>query len=194
MVQASSIRQMHMDDMLTTAELVFQGTVVKSEARLSANGRFIKTYIEFEVVDVISGDYQQSTLELSFVGGTVGDRTMEAEGSRHPQVNESGIYFVESVSRSLVNPLVGWSQGHFLVEEDDAGNKMVMTNSKQPVTGVLNKQTTITRSAALSSQLSRGVVSGVSTDATKSSPMTATNFKQALRSRIKQLEQLQISE
>jgi len=124
---ATSIRQLDMNDMLETAELVFEGRVLKSEARRTRNSSTIKTFILFEVDEVISGDYSKDTLLLSFEGGTVDGETVEIQGLRTPEVGEKGIYFIESLSRSLVNPIVGWSQGHFLLKSDDVGNDTVMT-------------------------------------------------------------------
>ena len=61
---------------------------------------------------------------------------MSISDMKVPQVGERGIYFVESLERSQVHPLYGWSQGHFIVEMDDTGADRVMTTRKQPVTGL----------------------------------------------------------
>ena len=65
---------------------------------------------------MLKGEYAGSTLELRFLGGTVGTARLEVTDMLVPQVAERGIYFVESLSAPQVNPLVGWSQGHFLIE------------------------------------------------------------------------------
>ena len=52
--------------------------------------------------------------------------------SRIPEMSEQGVYFVESMSRDLINPLIGWSQGHFIIH-DDRGIRRVSTADNQPV-------------------------------------------------------------
>ncbi|MCG8414596.1 MAG: hypothetical protein MI746_10305, partial [Pseudomonadales bacterium] len=54
---------------------------------------------------------------------------------RIPKVDEEGVYFVESTSRDLINPLLGWSQGHFLIV-DDEGERRITTSNLRPVTDV----------------------------------------------------------
>ena len=63
---ATSIRQLDMSDMLETAELVFEGRVLKSEARRDRTGSTIKTFILFEVDEVISGGYSKLSKSVSF--------------------------------------------------------------------------------------------------------------------------------
>ena len=46
---------------------------------------------------------------------------------------------MESVNRSLVNPLLGWSQGHYLIYEQN-GERRVSTVNDRPVTDVLSTQ------------------------------------------------------
>ena len=45
---------------------------------------------------------------------------------------EQGIYFVKSTSRNLLNPLLGWSQGHFLIHEV-LGERRMRTIDQKPV-------------------------------------------------------------
>ena len=59
--------------------------------------------------------------------------------SAHPESQRRGHYFVESVNRNLVNPLLGWSQGHYLIYEQN-GERRVSTVNDKPVTDVLSTQ------------------------------------------------------
>lgn len=54
----------------------------------------------------------------------------------YPKLGERGIYFVESLSQQNINPLMGWSQGHFLIESDALQTDRVMTDNHLPVLGV----------------------------------------------------------
>ena len=66
------------------------------------------------------------------MGGAFNGQIVQVSGMRVPEMNEQGIYFVESMSRDLINPLIGWSQGHFIIV-DDNGTRRVSTAGNQPV-------------------------------------------------------------
>lgn len=184
---ASTVKQIGVDDLIAQSELVFEGNVLSAESRWNDSKTLIKTFITFEIIDVISGEYQQSTLELSFIGGKIGDNFVEAQGLRQPQVGEKGIYFIRSTTQSLANPIVGWSQGQFLLEKDSAGNDIVMTDAHQPVIG-LSETNTITNASALSEGVAQGVMV-MESITTKQSVMTASDFKRQLKQRMKNINQ-----
>ena len=123
-LQASSIEQIDTTELMKAPQLIFQGEVVNRQSRQEANGR-IYTYVDFQVQDVLAGDFEAGkTLTLRFAGGQVGDLGFSA-GVRIPELGEKGVYFVESLDRKLLNPLLGWSQGRFEVQPDGslkAGN------------------------------------------------------------------------
>jgi hypothetical protein len=159
---ASSVRQITMNEMLQQCQFVFEGTVVALEARENSQNR-IHTYVTFEIQDIIKGSYSDNTITLSFLGGTIGNVTMAVGDMVFPKTGEHGIYFVESLERSQVHPLYGWSQGHFLVRPDDTGRERVMTNGEQPVTEVLTDISIEQKNASQKpvTLLSKGVVDGI---------------------------------
>lgn len=132
---AASVLEVSMNDMIQKSQFVFEGKVTAVEARKSGPKR-IHTNITFEIIDIIKGEYYSNSITLRFLGGTVGDVTLAVSDMRLPQKGEHGIYFVESLERMQINPLYGWSQGHFIVERDAAGVARVMTNRRLPFTGV----------------------------------------------------------
>ena len=113
-VQATTIAQLEFADVIDSAELVFEGRVLDVHAE-QTGPRSIHTTVRFEIIEVIKGQYTGSELELRYLGGRVGAREMYVDGMQLPQPGEHGIYFVESVHDALVHPMVGWSQGHFLI-------------------------------------------------------------------------------
>jgi hypothetical protein len=133
---ATSVREVSMDEMLLQSQFVFEGTVTAIETRQNKQKR-IHTYVTFEIIEIIKGEYPDNTITLRFLGGTVDDVTLVVSDMRLPQQGEHGIYFVESLQRFQVNPLYGWSQGHFIVERDGTGSERVMTNTRLPVSGVM---------------------------------------------------------
>ncbi|MAK94500.1 MAG: hypothetical protein CMQ69_07820 [Gammaproteobacteria bacterium] len=137
-LEATTILGMNIDEVAQGAELIFEGKVVEHNVRENTAGMIV-TYVTFRIEELIKGQYDEPLLELKFTGGSLGGQIMEISGLRIPSPNEEGIYFVESVNRSLVNPLLGWSQGHYLIYEQN-GERRVSTVNDRPVTDVLSTQ------------------------------------------------------
>ena len=137
-LEATTILGMNIDEVAQGAELIFEGKVVEHNVRENTAGMIV-TYVTFRIEELIKGEYDEPLLELKFTGGRLGGQIMEISGLRIPSPNEEGIYFVESVNRSLVNPLLGWSQGHYLIYERN-GERRVSTVNDRPVTDVLSTQ------------------------------------------------------
>ena len=135
---ATTILGMNIDEVAQGAELIFEGEVVEHNVRENAAGMIV-TYVTFRIEELIKGEYDEPLLELKFTGGRLSGQIMEIKGLRIPSPNEEGIYFVESVDRNLVNPLLGWSQGHYLIY-DQNGERKVSTVNDRPVTDVLSTQ------------------------------------------------------
>lgn len=131
---ASTVVQMDFDEVVESAELVFEGEVLSVESRQTAPGR-IHTFVRFRILDVVKGEYADDTLELRYLGGQVDGRLMRVTDMELPGAGESGLYFVESMQRPLIHPLVGWSQGHYRIETDERGQSRVYTADHRPVVG-----------------------------------------------------------
>ena len=115
---ATVILRLGFDQVVTGAELIFEGKVISQETRPSpVNGRPF-TYFTFEIIEVIKGDYTEPTIEIGYMGGQLGEFTLKVSDMRMPEMDERGIYFVESLSKQQIHPLIGWQQGHYLVETD----------------------------------------------------------------------------
>ncbi len=132
---ATTILAMDIDKVIADAEFVFEGEVIISETRQDNSSGIISTYVTFRIDDIIKGDYSGDSVELKFMGGAFNGQIVQVSGMRIPEMAEQGIYFVESLSRDLINPLIGWSQGHFIIVEED-GVRRMRTAGNQPVTDV----------------------------------------------------------
>jgi hypothetical protein len=132
---ATTILGMNIDKVAADAEFVFEGSVINSETRQDSNSGIISTYVTFLINDIIKGDYSGESVELKFMGGAFNGQIVQVSGMRIPEKAEQGIYFVESMSRDLINPLIGWSQGHFIIV-DDNGTRRISTADNQPVLDV----------------------------------------------------------
>ena len=181
---ASSVLEVSLNEMLQQSQLVFEGTVTAIEARENSQKR-IHTYVTFEIKDIIKGKYESDFITLSFLGGTVGDVTRAVSDMQFPEKGEQGIYFVESLERMQVNPLYGWSQGHFIVERHVDGNARLMTNKRLPIAAVADKvqSAQMTPDRQPMQRLSNGVVPDILVTHDKRS-MMVDEFKRILRGRI----------
>ncbi len=98
------------------------------------NSRTLRTEVTFEVDEVIKGNLDSDRVTLSFLGGVADGVALRVSDLHIPELGEQGIYFVESLSQPLVNPLMGWHQGHYLIDrEQGTGRAMVRTSDGKPV-------------------------------------------------------------
>ena len=120
--------------MLSACELIFEGRVVGFSTERIRSG--LRTWVEFEVVEVVKGPAVGPTLSLAFLGGTLDGWVDRIGGLRLPEPGERGIYFVESLQRFQVNPLFGWDQGRLRIVLAGDGRERVVSANGQPVVGL----------------------------------------------------------
>ena len=133
--QATTIAQLQFSELVDTAELVFEGRVLSVQSE-QTGPRSIHTIVCFEVIEVIKGQYSAPELELRYLGGRVGERELRVEGLQMPQPGEHGFYFVESIHEPMIHPMVGWSQGHFLVQPTPSNTQAIHTADGQGVSDI----------------------------------------------------------
>jgi hypothetical protein len=172
---ASTIFQIHFDEMVRAAELAFEGRVIDQRAGFGPNGR-IYTFVTFEVLDVIKGTHSGSKITLRYLGGTVGEDTLEISDLVLPRPNERGIYFVESLTRRLINPLYGWDQGRFIVKAGCGETGCVLASNSRPVVE-------FDRQNVKANRFSSGVAAGlkVAESDRAQGGMSAASFKRRIR-------------
>jgi hypothetical protein len=134
---ASTIVQTSLSELAKAAELVFEGTVTASTVEPNPSGQGIRTCVTFNIVEVIAGSHPDPTLVLCFQGGELNGQRMVVTDVHYPVIGEHGIYLVESTHTDMVNPLIGWDQGRYLVTADPAGGPpKMLTAARRPVMGV----------------------------------------------------------
>ena len=175
-VLSTTIARVGSDELVNRSELIFEGLVVAVRPELNEQG-YIYTFVEFIVNEVIVGDPDTGThLTLRFTGGTVEDKRLDV-GARIPELNETGIYFVERVQDGLINPLLGWDQGHFVVTSDGT----VIAGNSEAVVAVESRSGHDTQS------ISNGLALGIKTRTrsgrreSQLAPMSAARFKQRIK-------------
>jgi len=189
-VNGAGVFEVTTDEMLLACQLVFEGRVTSVESRLTGTRR-IHTFVTCEIQEIIKGDYTEDTIILRFLGGSVGNQTLAVSDMTIPRAGEHGIYFVESLERDQVHPLYGWSQGHFIIEDDGAVTNRVMTGQRHPVTALTfdseSEETDILDQTEVK-ELSTGVAQGVKFEQNKKG-LTSDEFKQALKERLHEIVQ-----
>ena len=176
-LHASTILELSFADVVEDAELIFEGKVIAVEAREDLNG--IHTYVNFEILDVVKGNYSSATLELRYLGGRVGKRQLQITDMDLPQKGESGFYFVESLQENLIHPLVGWGQGHYIVERDRNGRAYVTSSQRRLIQSIDGSPQETDPNT-----FSKGVAKGVTVMEMHlpDNAMTIDGFKAAVRS------------
>jgi hypothetical protein len=118
-LRATVLVQLTFNELVAASELIFTGVVTDSST--SVAGDAVYTTVRFEIDEIHAGEYAGDVLELRFLGGISGEYTTDVSGQYIPTVGDRGLYFVDDTARDLVNPLSGWSQGHFpLIDIDGA--------------------------------------------------------------------------
>ena len=191
LVYATTVRHVDMDFLLNEAMLIFEGEVISSEAKWNFDKTTITTFTTFRVDEVIKGEIQDSTLTLEFSGGTVGETGLHVSAMVYPPVGENGIYFIENPGLRLINPLVGWGQGHFRIQKDSNGMGRVFTQQGAPVLSLdftaINGAGGINAGIPSALPFSHGVARGVwagKRDEPMSTAMEKRQFKDALKARL----------
>src|SRR5439155_21170493 len=119
------------------ADLVFAGKVLssRSEWRSVGTKRVIFTLVEYETQDVLKGHGIKS-VTLQFLGGTVGEVTMEVSGVPKFTVGERVILFVEKNGIQFC-PLVGVFHGKFGLRIDEKTSRdIVLMHDGKPLRDV----------------------------------------------------------
>ena len=132
---ASTLLRVSVDELTQRAEFVFEGEVVSVQAQRSGARGMISTFVTFNVIDTIKGSASVESIELKFLGGNLEGERLEVNGSRIPELGERGVYFVESLTQDLSNPLLGWSQGQYLIQTEDGVEQVTSVNAR-PIVSV----------------------------------------------------------
>jgi hypothetical protein len=119
--QATTVIPPTFDELVTNAEMIFEGTVTTMRSDWAGQGsdRHIVTYVTFKIEDAIKGalgaDYT-----IRMFGGTVDGQTIEVTDAPRFKTGDRDILFVEHNGTQFI-PLVGIMHGRFHVQLDENG-------------------------------------------------------------------------
>jgi hypothetical protein len=124
-VRATTVVPPTFDQLVSEAELIFEGTVTDARSQWAGVGaeRHIVTHVTFNIEDAIKGAPGKS-YAIQILGGTVDGETMEVSDTPRFKVGDRDILFVEHNGTQFV-PLVGIMHGRFHVQTDAAGRDVV---------------------------------------------------------------------
>jgi len=129
--QATTIQKFTFAEMVELSALIIEGEVLSITPMQS--GDLIISRVVFQVDDVLKGIDPGAYIELDFLGGQDQGKDIKVSGQDIPEVGERGFYFIESLDGHSVNPLVGWSQGHFRIHKGPKGEEYLETDIQQEV-------------------------------------------------------------
>lgn len=171
--QAASVRSVGTSDLVARSNFVFHGKAVEKWVAAGSRPGSIVTNVRYTVLDVLKGERSRQTVVLSFLGGTLGGRTLRIEGMKMPDVGDEGVFFVERLGGNLAQPFYGWDQGRFPVRADARGRKIVVTHEQRPVRSV----DAVRGSAGVAS----GHAAGIGTSDNEADALTVEAFKSRIR-------------
>jgi hypothetical protein len=167
-VRATTVIPPTFDQLVTDAELIFEGTVTGTHSQWAGEGaeRNIVTYVTFHVEDAIKGA-PGTSYTIRMLGGTINGETAEVADAPRFKTGDRDILFVEHNGSQFV-PLVGIMHGRFHVQKDAGGRDIVTKDNGASLANV----------AKLGTDES-GAVSGPA--------LSVAEFKSAIRRRLSQL-------
>jgi hypothetical protein len=125
-VRATTVSPPTFEEMTDRAELIFVGKVVGSRSEWGTAGgrRVIVTLVEFEKEEVLKGE-ARPFVTLKFLGGTVGDTTLEIAGTPTFKAGDRELLFVTGNGVQF-SPLVAVFHGRFGVRKDAASGREIL--------------------------------------------------------------------
>jgi hypothetical protein len=167
-VRATTVIPPTFDQLVSEAELIFEGTVTDARSQWTGEGaeRHIVTYVTFNIEDAIKGAPGKS-YTIRMLGGTVDGQTMVVTDTPKFKMGDRDILFVEHNGSQFV-PLVGIMHGRFHVQTDAGGRDIVTKNNGASLADV-----------GKLGQDEKAAIAGPA--------LSAADFKSAIRQRLSQL-------
>ncbi len=114
---ATSVIWLSETEVVQQASLIVQGEVLSTQ-NVVDDSPYPRTRINLRITDVLKGETADSEISLEFLGGYKDGRELAVAGMQIPEVGEQGIYFIALTGEGRVHPLVGWQQGHYVIQGD----------------------------------------------------------------------------
>ena len=140
-LHATTIQKFTFEEMVELSALIVEAEVL--DVSIIDKGNVVHTNVLLAVNDVLKGEIPGDYLELNFLGGESDKIAVLVSGQDIPLLGEKGFYFIEDLESKSVNPLIGWSQGHFRIITDAKGNETLLTDVQQEVMEITDNKNMI---------------------------------------------------
>ena len=124
LVRATSVVPPNFPELVAEADAIYRGRVTSVESRRVERpngGNVIKTFVTIAIDRVLKGATENS-VTLEFLGGTIGEETLDVSGMPKFTVGQAGIVFVQQNGRQFC-PLVRLAHGSYRIERDHATDR-----------------------------------------------------------------------
>ena len=138
---ATTIQKFTFEEMVELSVLIVEAEVL--DVSVIDKSNVVHTNVLLAVNDVLKGENPGDYLELNFLGGESDKIAVLVSGQDIPLLGEKGFYFIEDLESKSVNPLIGWSQGHFRIITDAKGYETLLTDVQQEIMEVTDNKNTI---------------------------------------------------
>ncbi len=141
LAQATTVVPPTFSELVAEAESIVRATVTRIESRRvpAGDGLTIKTFVEFKVKKRLKGA-APDVVTLEFLGGTVGDESLQIVGMPRFRVGETEIVFVTGNGVQFC-PVVRLGHGRYRVRHDAANARdYVAREDETPLTAVADVQ------------------------------------------------------
>ena len=171
---ATTVEPPEFSALVARAGSVFRGEVTGLRSELVERGgdRAIFTYVTFRVTELIRGKPLPTEVTLEFLGGTVGDLTLEVAGMPRFERGAQEIVFVERAGPQIC-PLVAMAYGRYRVLRDAAGAEQVARDNGAPLMSTADVSLPLTAPAIVALNARRNPAGA--------RPLTPADFSQAIR-------------
>jgi len=146
-LSAATVRPITFEELVSEAVIITRGEVigVRAEWRDRGNDSPIVTRVTVRVEQTLKGDATPQ-LELEFLGGTIGNLTLEVSDSPQFKVGERDFLFINNAGHPT-SPLVGFFAGRWPIHRDAfTGRDYVTTFNGKPLSSVSDVDTRPARS------------------------------------------------
>jgi len=140
-LHATTIQKFTFEEMVELSALIVEAEVL--DVSVIDKGNVVHTNVLLAVNDVLKGENPGDYLELNFLGGESDKIAVLVSGQNIPLLGEKGFYFIEDLESKSVNPLIGWSQGHFRIITDAKGYETLLTDVQQEVMEITDNKNMI---------------------------------------------------
>jgi hypothetical protein len=149
---ATTVQRLGLDDLVKKAQTIVVGKVTDSRTYWTADRKLILTNYTIQVDETIKGQASRN-IEVTAIGGKIGDLELSASGMVSFAKGENAVVFIEQ--SGAYHTVVGLGQGKFTVTNDEVTNnvgdlsfpdgrprnpvKMPLQNFKNQIRSYLNR-------------------------------------------------------